>query len=32
MTTFILLVLCFWIPVSVAAAPIVGKVIAWSAK
>ena len=32
MTTFILLVLIFWIPVSAAVAPLVGKCIAWCGR
>lgn len=31
MNTFVLIVFCFWLPASVLAAPVVGKLIKWSA-
>lgn len=32
MSTVILLVVCFWIPVSAALAPVVGKCIKWGGQ
>lgn len=32
MNTFVLLIVCFWLPVSAALAPVVGKSIRWGMK
>ena len=32
MNTTVLLIVCFWIPVSAAVAPLVGKCISWGVR